>query len=242
MNKLCNIIFWVVAVFLTLLGIYTRLNLYISDIPLWWDEITLAESLTRQAPFDVFLHLFGTQKAPALFVFFTNIITMIFGVNTFSLRLIPLLSGIGTYFIGYFVAKKLFQTKLPIILFFAFLTFSTILTYYSNEFKPYQSDVIVLLLLILLYSKIDFNNLSIKKAVLYGFLSLLLCQFSFPAMFNIPAIIITKMIENKKIYYKAFFPLLGVIGAGLYSRWLFRNIYDFEINNEPAWTNGLLNF
>ncbi len=242
MNRLGKILFCSVAIILIILGIYRRINIYLSDIPLWWDEICLAESITNQSLFAVFKGLFGTQKCPILFVFITNIITKIFGINTFSFRFIPLIAGIGTFFTGFYVSKKLFQNKLTILLFLSFIAFCIPLVYYSSEFKPYSSDVFILLLLIFLYDKLDFNKISVKQSILYGLLALIICQFSFPAMFCITAIFITKMIENKKIYFKAIFPIFGVIFSGLYSMWLFRNIMDFEIHCEEVWQTGLLEF
>ena len=52
-------------------------------------------------------------------------------------------------------------------------------------------------------------------------------MFSFPAMFIIPALIITKCIQDKKIYYGCFFIFIGIALAGLYLYFSDLSNYEF---------------
>lgn len=63
---------------------------------------------------------YGDYKLPA-YIYLTTVSELIFGLNTFSVRLLSILSGIGLVFLSYFITKKITKDD-TISLIAAFLT------------------------------------------------------------------------------------------------------------------------
>ena len=99
-------------------GIYWRVHVYLSNIPLWWDEISLALSFFDRDIFGMFAYLECDQKAPPLFCVLVWIIKHFFAneQTSYALRLLPLLASIGSLFAFYFLLKDFYKSKFAILM------------------------------------------------------------------------------------------------------------------------------
>ena len=77
-KKTIDIIYFFIIGLIFCIGIYLRTSLYLRGMPLWWDEMTLAQSVLRENIWLSFTELEEMQKCPPLFVFFSHINTNIF--------------------------------------------------------------------------------------------------------------------------------------------------------------------
>ena len=212
-----KIFFYILIFIITSAGIYIRTRLYLARIPLWLDEIMLGYSFTDYSLSKILTNgLEAFQKAPPLFSFAVLTIRKLFGINELTLRFIPYLSGILSILIFYILIKKNINSKLGIITCLTLFSFCTPLIYFSAEFKPYGWDVFICILLLLSYEHINFNNASLTKILLYTAGTISLIFLSFPTIFLIPAIIISKIIENKKFDWKILWIFSGIILSALY--------------------------
>ena len=237
-----NIFFYILVLAIICTGIYLRTALYIQQVPFWQDEINLSVNIVDRNLSDVFLPLIADQKAPPLFLLLTMIITKIKGISFLSLRFIPYLSGIISIPLFYIFLKRNLTSKFAIFVGLYLFSINPILTYYSAEFKPYSFAVLVCILLFLSCKYINLKNLSFPKILLYTLISILLILFSFPAMFIIPSIIISKTIEEKYINFKCLFILAGIFITCLYLFLIDTNLYLHMID---FWSNtfqGFLSF
>ena len=279
--KYKNAVFYLIVILIIVIGLYLRIDFFLFDVPMWWDEISLSFSILNQDLFDVFVNIEANQKAPVLFVFLSYLITLIGGISNHTIRFIPFLSGIMVPFVTLVLSFKFFHSKIPVIFCLLLISFNPMLICYSNEFKPYSSDVLIFLLVILFYDKVNFENISLRKIFLVSFILFLVCNLSFPAIFSLFAIVTMQIFKTQKLknpvsqyfilsselsvfsffkgktlknilisvtsrvfkkkYIKAMLLYLGIISAGLYSRWVFRNIINYEISEEN-WQTGFLNF
>ncbi len=153
-------IIWALSLLMICLSFYLVFLLYATNRSLWLDEAMLAFSFTERSFGDLAKGEFlWNQGPPILYLYTVKIITELFGYTEFTLRVFSLFSYILALFLAYKVLEKVFKIKYPIAG-VAFLSSMTILLYYANEFKPYMTDllsVLVILYLYYLYSEKYFN-------------------------------------------------------------------------------------
>lgn len=213
-TNLINLLFYfvIIAVFIT--GIYIRIRYYLAGVPMWIDEILLASNLTDCGFKDLFAPLDGFLKTPPLFFLCAMTLRKLFGINELTLRFIPFVLSIASLFGFFFLLKENIKNKIGILSGLFMFSFCVPLIYFSAEFKQYGCDVFFAIVLLLLYNRLDFNNLKPKKIILYTLGSILFVFFSFPAIILIPAIILSKII-GKKFNPKILWIFGGLIFAGL---------------------------
>jgi len=235
MQKVQRNLFILAASCFILLKIYLIINLYLQGFPLWCDEMLLSKSITLQSFFKTMTFLQEAQTAPPVFVLLSYINTFIFGINEYTLRIIPFLSGVLAVFAFSFQALKMFKTKTAVLAALILFTFNTPSIYYSAEFKQYSSDILICILLILSYGFLTFKNLNAKRTFLYAAAAFFSVLSSFPALFIIPFIIFLKCLEEKNSPKQLFFIFFGIFAAGLYILFLFH--LRFEASNLDVWRN-----
>ena len=222
--KFINILFFVIIAFIILLGIYIRLRYYITQIPMWVDEIMLASSFINRSILDAFSPLDAYQKAPPLFVLSTLIIRKLFGIRELTLRFIPFILGILSMPAFFLLLKENIKNKLGIIVGLCLFTFSTPLIYFSAEFKPYGCDVFFCIILLLLYKYINLYRINLKQLLLYTLCTMGFVFISFPSIFVIGAMVFSKIIEEKKADKNSLVILITLALAGI-------SLYLYDIQN-----------
>lgn len=238
-------ILYLLTIFVIILfGSYLRIKLYLIDRPLWHDEILYSYSLLTKNFIQLWGPLANYQKAGPLFTSLVFILTKIFGYSTYTLRFIPLITGVGSLLLFHLLVSQIYKNPLAVI--FANLLFAvnSALIFYSQEFKPYSTDVFIILLICLTYFKIDFKILSIKQVVLYSIAAFLCVLISFPSMFAFAALAISNILKkDKKVAINTIILMAFVLMGALFLSEVFYSVKANELYNTRAyWNDGLLTF
>ena len=105
MNK--KYVYYILLGIICFAGLALRIKAFVAGRPLWHDECSLALNIfDNNNIFAYFKPLNYTQAAPPLFMIATKIITNIFGINEYTLRFIPLLSGILSIPAFYILSRR----------------------------------------------------------------------------------------------------------------------------------------
>lgn len=211
-TKVLNILFYISLVVVIFMGIYIRAKYYFAQIPLWIDEIMLATNFIDRSFGDVFSPMEAFQKAPPIFFIVVMIIRNLFGINELTLRLVPFLLGVLSLIVFLYLLKNVIKNKLGILIGLCLFAFNIPLIYFSAEFKPYVCDVFFCILLMCI--NINLDKLTVKQVFIYSICSFILVLVSFPSLFIIPAIIISKFWTKKEIDRNVIWILLSIGVAG----------------------------
>ena len=193
---------------LIIIGIILRLSQYIYNRSLTEGEAPLAMNIIERSYQGLLKPLDYVQAAPIAFLYIEKLFVNIFGNNEYALRIFPLLAGILSIFIFYEILKHINDIKITIFG-LGFFVLNDHLIYFSSEVKPYSSDVLFSLLLILLALIIIRENLKISMLILTGIIGAIFIWFSFPAVFvfsGIGIVLLIYAIKNKN--YSALIALI----------------------------------
>ena len=158
---------WTIFVII-IFAIFFRIYVFSFGRSLWHDECSLALSLLDRNIFDYFRPLEHYQCAPAFFMVLSNVLVKLFGLSEYSLRLLPLLSGLVSLPVFYLLTKSCFKNKLVLLLINILFAFNYQLISYSQEFKQYSTDVLIIILLLLIFRKIDLFLINKKQFIIYA--------------------------------------------------------------------------
>lgn len=144
------------------IGAVLRIFQFLTNRSLWYDEAMLATNIESRSFAMLTEPLDYQQVAPILFLWIEKLTINLFGINEYSLRLVPLIFGLASLIL---FARLCQVSMLPassrILALFLF-ALSPTLIYYSAETKQYSSDLLVTLTLIYL------TTLDNRKNRLYG--------------------------------------------------------------------------
>ena len=132
-----------------ILGAAIRLIGYLLCFPLWIDECLLAENLLDRGFLDLALPLENNQVAPVGFLWVELALVRLFGFSEWSLRLFPLVCGIGSLFVFRHLASRLL-TGLPLVFAVGCLAVAKSPIGLSANVKPYATDLFVAVTLVTL--------------------------------------------------------------------------------------------
>lgn len=124
------------------LGGAVRLREYFADRSLWLDEAMLALNIVAHPFRELVGQLQHGQIAPIGFLVLDKAATVLISNNEFGLRLVPLLGGIASLVLFYYLARACLSRTGGLIA-LAMFAFSSTLIYYSSEAKPYSTDAMV---------------------------------------------------------------------------------------------------
>ena len=125
-------------------GALLRLVVYFQNRSFIIDEANLARNIVEKNFTDFFLPLDYEQYSPPLYSMANKLMTLVFGVHEYSLTFISLISGIGSLFVLYLVAKQLKIDRVIIIYICLLFSFSELAVRYSTEFKQYALDAFLI--------------------------------------------------------------------------------------------------
>jgi len=124
------------------LGTAIRLIGYLLRFPLWVDECFLAENLLDRGFLDLVSPLENNQVAPVGFLWVELAAVRLFGFSEWSLRLFPLLCGIGSLFVFRNLASRLLA-GFPLVFAVGCLAVAKAPIGLSANVKPYATDLFV---------------------------------------------------------------------------------------------------
>jgi hypothetical protein len=134
---------------LLVLGIAARIVRYALRFPLWGDEAFLSASFLHRGYLDLLRPLEYHQVCPLLFLWGQLTIVKLLGFTEFTLRLFSLLCSIASLFVFRSLARRVVRgTSLLVAVGIFAVAYPGIR--YAAEAKPYQCDLLVSLVLLLL--------------------------------------------------------------------------------------------
>ena len=138
-----------ILVILSGIGVSIYMNTVVRS--LWLDEAYLVSSLKNRSLFQLTASpLDYIQSAPIIYLYIVKILMMIFGDSEGVLRLFSIISYGAAIVLTYYVSKRLFRCKYPILC-AAFVANIDFLLRYSNVLKPYVSEGVWVLLVFIVY-------------------------------------------------------------------------------------------
>jgi predicted membrane-bound mannosyltransferase len=176
-----------VALGMIVIGVILRLFQYSLNRSLWLDESFIALEVVNKS----FLELLGPlnyyQVAPIGFLFTEKAFLLLLGNNEYILRLFPLVAGIVSLFLFYYIARHCIREPGALIAFGLF-SLSAHLVYYSSEVKQYSSDVTIALLLLAVTMFIRSKKFTNRSIVFFGAIGGIAVWFSLPSVFVLAGI------------------------------------------------------
>lgn len=137
------------ALLLVALGILWRLLRYALVFPLWMDEAAVALNLMDAGNWAEALRPGHLQAAPALFLLFEKASLALFGPSELALRLVSVVASVAVLFLFAQLARRILE-PLPAALATGVLAVSYFPVRFSAEVKPYATDLLVAVVLLLL--------------------------------------------------------------------------------------------
>ena len=126
------------------LGVLLRIGHYLTNYPVWGDEAFLALNFLRRGYLDLLSPLEYGQICPILFLWAELTAVKLFGFSEMSLRLCPLICGVGSVFLFRHVAGRLLEGP-ALLMAVAIFAVSIHPIRHSADAKPYASDLLVAL-------------------------------------------------------------------------------------------------
>jgi hypothetical protein len=131
-----------------LFGLALRLSRYLANQSLYVDEASLALNVLWRSFPGLAAPLDHGQAAPVGFLFSVKASSVLFGANEYALRLVPLLAGLASVVLFYFLARRILDSTpaLCAVLLFAACWLPA---NYSHFVKQYSTDVAVTVAILL---------------------------------------------------------------------------------------------
>lgn len=176
---------------------------------LFLDGINLARNVAEASFVELTQPLKYEQSAPILFLFLAKIITSLFGISEYSLRLIPFLSAFGCLYFFTGIMRRLVSKPMVAIALFWLGTHSMFVRY-ATEFKQYMTDALITVFLIWLV--LQFEKFTIQNLLYLGFVGALCIWLSMPSIFILFGILCYAAVDVRKSKRH----LLGLVLLGLW--------------------------
>jgi Dolichyl-phosphate-mannose-protein mannosyltransferase len=173
-----------------LMGFSLRIFFIALGRSLWIDEAMLAVNIVNRSFLGLFQPLSLNQAAPIGFCLLQKAITSLLGGRDYLFRIIPLLAGLVSIPLMYFVSRK-YVGQLAAFFALGLFALSSKLTYFSVDAKQYSTDVLATLLLLLIVLKCLEGQATLRWFVVLGPTGSIIIWFSQPSCFILAAILMT---------------------------------------------------
>lgn len=230
-----------------LLGFIVRTNLYWSSNSFEDDECRLTITMLDKNMWQMFLPLGDAQSAPPIFMFLSKILANLFGYKERVLHFIPYVASIASLEFFYNICKNYFSKKLTTVIATFLFSVNLPLISYAFTFKQYSLDVLIALVCINYFPKIDIKSLNIKKLIWLSVILMILPLISLPSLFFIAGLFVLNLIKNykeKEFYKKSLaicIPFILIMGI-YYWNVLLPSKVDLDLAFPNYWVNGFWNF
>ena len=163
-------------------GILVRLIQYLRNASLWVDEAALATVIVNSPASSLLGYLESHTAAPVGFLLAEKWAVNTLGNTEYSLRLLPLIAGVGALILLYPVAKKFVSPwAVPVVL--ILFAMSTSLVRFSTNVKQYSLDVFLALLVLLIAVQVVQHKHDVKWLIVFAIVGTLAIWLSFPIVF-----------------------------------------------------------
>lgn len=243
MNKVIKYLYFIIIGLILAFAFAFRIKTYLLARPLWHDECSLALSILTRNMLGLFQPLENEQKAPIIFMLSSKASTSIFGIKEIGIKFIPLVSGLFSIILFYFLSKKVLKSKFSLIAANFLFAVNYQLIYWGQKFKQYSFDVFLILASILLFTKLDLDKISYKKCVLYSFMSIFLILASFPCIFIVGSYVLFCILNKANIKKILSYSTPLVIVSIFYYFKFLHNVNANEVSKYfNYWQGGFLTF
>jgi len=171
----------------------------------------LALNIINKSFTDLVGRLDYAHMAPLSFLWALKFVNTVAGNSEFCFRLIPLMAGICSLTLYYFLACQIIKNRYGIIAstwLFA-VAYNEIL--YSSQVKQYSLDVLAATVLIYTYCRIITKPLRPQAILLLTFVSVIAIFISYPAVFIIGGISIGLLVNFRKIHLRFTIFFTGMV-------------------------------
>jgi hypothetical protein len=194
-------------------GALLRVWVYLLNREYWMDEGSLLGNIIGTSVFDFSAHFSGDQLAPIGFLIIERTVVGLLGSSGYVTRFVPLLCGVGSLWLFRTLAERSVSGS-SLLVAMALFAFSDDVVYYASEVKPYASDLVIGLgLLLLASSLIGQRHCSPRKLLAFGLFAVASPWFSFPSMFITAGCVMTILID--RVVRKGFRDLGWLLGIAL---------------------------
>jgi len=162
-------------------GVLLRVARYLDNRSLWLDESFLALNILEKSTTGLFGRLDYLQAAPPGFLVLEKLTVELVGDSEQALRLLPLIAGIVSLFLFRAVARRFLSAGFLLLAMILFAV-NEPLIYYSSEVKPYSSDVLVALTLLLLACRVMEREHPVRDYAVLAAAGVLAVWLSYPAV------------------------------------------------------------
>lgn len=186
--------------FLIVIGIFLRLQQYLFNRSLWLDEAALAQSVVDRSYFGLLKPLEYEQLAPFGFLWASRFFVELFGPSEYALRAFPLICGIASFVLFYFICRRVLDLRTTTFALALFALHGQLI-YFSSEFKPYICDVFIALALFYLTLRVIQCNFNAKSFVGYSLVGAVGLWLSYSAIIVFASTVIVLALalhKNKK--------------------------------------------
>jgi 4-amino-4-deoxy-L-arabinose transferase-like glycosyltransferase len=183
------------AALLVLAGIGLRLAEYALDRSLWLDEAFLALNIQERDVAELFGTLDFNQAAPAGYLLLVKAATLLFGDSEYVLRSIAVVASVASVPLFWICARRILAPWAAVLALGLFALGGGLLRH-AAELKPYSSDVLVAVVLLLLALTCwPRGPLTLRRGIAAGLVAAALVWISYPAAFVVAGIAATLLVE-----------------------------------------------
>jgi uncharacterized membrane protein len=166
---------------------------------LWLDEATSA-LVAKMSLNNIFTKFLPGDFHPPFYYLVLKFWTGLFGFSEISLRIPSIIFGLGTIYITYLIAKKLFDKQIGLISAILLAT-SGLAIYYSQEARMYSLAAFLVSLLVYLFIE--------KKWILFSIILMLIAMTDYVSLLIIPVFWLVNPKDWKKLVV-AHIPMFAV--------------------------------
>ena len=139
--------------FLVILGVALRFRQYLFNRSFWFDEASLALNVVdRDLTTLLTERLAYLQTAPPGFLVAARAMVVALGPFDWALRLVPFIAGVSVVALAVILARRELASTIARLTFVGLVALSPVLIFYSSEFKPYSSDALAALAILVVVS------------------------------------------------------------------------------------------
>jgi hypothetical protein len=168
-------------------GVWARLRAFLADTSLWHDEAAVALNIIERSLGELAQPLSYDQAAPLGFLLAEKLVVLTFGPGEQALRLLPMLAGIASLPLTYFVARRLLGRGQALVA-LTLLALCAPAIVYSTEVKQYGVDLFVALVLLALAVEWDAARSKVAWACAIGLAGAAAVWLSHPSVFVLAAV------------------------------------------------------
>lgn len=207
----------ILLIFIILLGLWLRFSGFVANPSMWHDECALGWNVYHKSYAEFFGNLRFMQMAPPFFLILSKLSTKLFGFSDMTLRFVPFIASCLSILLFYFLAKRVFVSKISVVFAVFLFAVNQRLINYAFEFKPYALDVLVALFVVLAFVNFDIKKISTKTAAVWGVVSATLPFLSFPSVFVLAGVYISRVFKNfSQDFLKKVFLIIPLIFSAVF--------------------------